>query len=229
MQVIVFDTETTGLRPGSICQLAYIVAEIPKEGGGGGVGGGAGGSGSAGGAGGSGDSAGSGGSGEGVVEAKNMYFTVGYVPKSASDIHGLTADKLRELSGGKSFKDRVNEIKADFAACDLWIAHNIDFDRSFLLMEFLRVGRPPREARNYCTMKELAPECKLPPTRGGSSYKYPTLKEAVEHLGIKDEDIRALCADAFRADISERFHDARYDVAATYLCFRAAVALGIAP
>ena len=197
MRVIVFDTETTGLRPGHICQLAYLVAEDPGAG--------------------------------GVVDAKNMYFAVPHVPEGAAKIHGLTADALKSLSGGKGFKDRAGEIEDAFGGCDLWIAHNVDFDRSFLLAEFARAGRAPREARNYCTMRELTAECKLPSSRPGMPYKFPTLAQAAKHLKIADESIRRCCVDVFGDCTSNGFHDARYDAAAAYLCFLAALRLGLAP
>jgi DNA polymerase-3 subunit epsilon len=217
MRVIVFDTETTGLRPGSICQLAYIVAEISS----GGV--------SSNGGGGSIGSGGSIGAGVSIVEAKNIYFAVPFVPNDAAKIHGLTADILERLSGGQTFSDRADEIEAAFSACGLWVAHNVDFDRSFLLAEFRKAGRAPREGRNYCTMRELAPECKLPPTRLGMSYKYPTLEQAASHLKITGADIRACCESAFGDGQGASFHDARYDSATAYLCFLAAIELGIAP
>jgi DNA polymerase-3 subunit epsilon len=195
MRVIVFDTETTGLRPGYICQLAYIISDADGQ----------------------------------ITEAKNYYFKVSFMPTAASRVHGLTADALLGLSSGLAFADRAGEIEAAFAQSSLWVAHNIDFDRAFLMSEFRHSGIALHEARNFCTMRELAKECKLPSTKPGGRYKFPTLAQAAAHLGISDSDISKCREEAFGNVERRQYHEARYDAAATYLCYRRAVAMGIAP
>ena len=58
---IYFDTETTGLTPGRIIELAYILDYGTR------------------------------------VETKNFFFAVDYVPESASKIHGITTEKLKNV------------------------------------------------------------------------------------------------------------------------------------
>ena len=72
--LLFLDTETTGLAPGNICQLSYVMQ-----------------------------------SDSGVI-AKNMFFKVDHVPKEAVAIHGFSAEKLKVLSNGSTFKDRIEEI-----------------------------------------------------------------------------------------------------------------------
>lgn len=172
------DTETTGLVPGNICQLSYLMESEEK------------------------------------VIPKNMFFKVDYMPEEAYKIHGFSVDILKELSGGKTFSDRIDEINADFQSADLIIAHNVSFDLSFLREEFSRAGLDLIIKDAFCTMKKTVPVCKIPRAKG-AWYKYPKLNELCAFLGINDKEIILKAKNLFGASCS--YHDSRFDTMAVYL------------
>jgi len=221
MKTLVFDTETTGFRPGQICQLAYVTED--GEG--------------------------------GPVRASNLFFRVDSVEPGAEAVHGFSAESLAGLSGGRCFADRAQEVLDAFAGCDLWVAHNFQFDKGFLIAEFRRTKKfLPFPQRTLCTMRHFTPICKLPPVAGRTSnrpypgapmqmYKFPSLSELCAFLGITEDDVLALTNELFPADDSAAAggegkaqccgqgcgadhangaHDARYDACATFLCYKRA-------
>ena len=176
--LLFFDTETTGLRPGKICQISYIMQDV-----------------------------------NGVV-AKNFYFTVPFVEPSAQMVHGLSCEKLKFLSGGKTFEDSIDEIAQDFKRADCIVAHNLSFDLSFLRAEFENCGVEFRYKEGFCSMKSATPICKL--TRSnGCAYKYPKLAELTAFCGITERDIKDFTWNYFGDDGD--YHDARYDTSAMCL------------
>jgi DNA polymerase-3 subunit epsilon len=198
MREIVFDTETTGFKPGSICQLSYIIDD-----------------------------------GAAPAKGKNLFFSVGWVDPGASRVHGFTADTLASLSGGRKFADHADELIDDFSSASVLVAHNYDFDSKFLDAEFGRAGKSLRFAgAPLCTMKHFTPICKLPPARAGigrGDYKYPSLPELIRFFGIGEAEISEFAASAFGLGDRLKSHDARFDSAATYLCYRAAKERGYLP
>ena len=180
MSIIFFDTETTGLAPGQICQLAYVKLFAGGE-----------------------------------ISGANYYFRVEHMPEAATEIHGLTAELLLELSGGKTFADFAGEISAEFSAADMLVAHNFPFDRDFLSAELARAGKFFRYNGSFCTMRKLTPVMKLFRS-DGRTYKYPRLEEVGDFFGIKEE--AEMLAKTLFAD-SAGFHDARYDAALVYSAF----------
>ena len=182
--IIYFDTETTGLRPGKICQLSYVMQ------------------------------------GEEGVTAKNMFFHVGDVEPSAAAVHGFTADVLYELSEGKIFADRAEEIAADFNAAEVVVAHNFSFDEMFMRAEFERIGERFSYKNSLCSMKKFTPVCRLP-RANGAAFKYPKLAELCEFLDIYPYDVTRESMRLFKAAPSA--HDARYDAAALYLAMNTAM------
>lgn len=176
--VIYFDTETTGLHPGQICQLSYIMQTAT------------------------------------AVTAKNFFFEVDAVEYSAFLVHGFSVDKLRVLSNGKKFSDRIDEIEQDFRSADMVVSHNVNFDFSFMRAEFERVGRVFAVNKEFCSMKKCTPVCKLMRSNG-ISYKYPKLSELCAYLQIKDLEIKNTSEQIFGVDAG--YHDARFDTTAVYL------------
>ncbi len=182
--ILYFDTETTGLRPGQICQLSYIIQDQFGE------------------------------------IFKNYFFTVDSVEYSAFLVHGFSAQKLYALSGGKRFVDHIKEIAFDFASADLIVAHNIDFDLSFLRTEFERAGVLFKYKNALCSMKTAVPLCKLPRSRG-VGYKYPRLGELCNYFAVTESEIESFERKYFAESTSA--HDARYDTTALYLCVKKAM------
>ena len=162
----------------------------------------------------------------GPVLTKNLYFKVGYVEPGAERVHGLSVPVLDKLSGGRAFADCAEEIYNDFMSCGFWIAHNYDFDRRFLEVEFRRAGIEFFGKKHFCTMRGLTSVCKLP--RAGKKYspggyKYPRLSELMDCLGISTEEITKQASALFSTPETSGFHDARVDTAAVYLCYKKGV------
>ncbi len=176
--ILFLDTETSGLRPGQICQLSYLCQY--KDG----------------------------------VVAKNYFFTVDYVEMGAYAVHGFSVQKLKELSNGKRFEDRLSEFDKDIRSADLIITHNTDFDFMFLREEYARSGDCFTYKDSLCSMKTSTPVCKIPKTRG-VGYKYPKLVELCDFMNISEGEIDAKTIELFGTDVG--FHDARFDTVATYL------------
>ena len=193
MRTITFDTETTGLKPGNICQLAYIIDD------------------------------------EGTITGKCFFFKVDYVEPGAQRVHGFSTDMLNKLSGGRGFGEFAAQISDDFNSCGFCIAHNYNFDNSFLLAECKRHGisisiKPDSQ---FCTMLHFTPILKLPRASASGQYKYPTLSELAAFLAITDGEISSLTHKAFGSDGRDKLalyhHDARFDCAAAYLCYKKGV------
>jgi DNA polymerase-3 subunit epsilon len=177
MSVLYFDTETTGLFPGQICQLAYIVET------------------------------------QCGVTSKNFYFAVDYVEPAAAAITGLTVPRLLVLSEGRMLGEYIDEIEADFLSADVLVAHNFNFDWSFMRAEFERHCKRFWFKEKFCTMREFTKRLKLPSARG--YYKYPSLEEFAAYYGITDSDASQLALTLFNDVYSA--HDARYDASKMYL------------
>lgn len=151
-----------------------------------------------------------------ILDSKNFYFYLSEVDNGASRVHGLTPSVLRELSGGKVFKDFSQEIKKDLKDNTI-ICHNVDFDLSFLEQEFKRIGVEDKIYEDcFCTMQAYTNILKLP--HPYYHHKYPKLEETIYYLGIERKQIKDVINRSFKS--SSGFHDARFDVACTYLIYR---------
>lgn len=179
MKYIIFDTETTGLKPGQIGQLSYAIVDTDKK----------------------------------KATGKNFYFEVYQMDEKAQEVHGLSIEKLKELSGGKTFMDNSEEIFEDFAG-KIWVGHNIQFDIKFLDKELERCQMYYELRDSFCTMRHFTDVMRIPSTRG---FKFPRLEELVNFLGITPKEIETFANTIFGG--FSGYHDARYDVAATTLCF----------
>ncbi len=177
--VLYFDTETTGLIPGRIIQLAYILDDGVS------------------------------------VRGKNFYFAVDYIEPSASAVHGITVEKLKVLSGGKTFSDYEDEIFDDFSSADVIVAHNVNFDLNFMIAEFKYLDRVFRYNESFDTMKFFTPIMKLP-RHTSNSYKYPKLTELTEFAQVYSYDVTTAAMKIFDG-ISMGFHEAAFDTTAMYL------------
>lgn len=177
--ILYLDTETTGLYPGNICQLSYIMQD-KKD-----------------------------------IFAKNLFFAVDNVDYGAYCVHGLSVSKLKILSDGKRFSDKIAEIKTDFNKADVVVSHNTAFDFMFLRAEFDRSGEIFSTNKDFCSMKNNVSVCKLPKTRG-RGYKYPKLNELCNRFAITDYDVIEKTKQLFGEDI-KGFHDARFDTTAVFL------------
>ena len=177
--IIYFDTETTGLYPGRIIQLSYVLEDGES------------------------------------VKGKNFYFFVEWIDPSATKVHGITVEKLAELSKGKTFSDYADEIYEDFKNASLVVAHNVRFDLGFMIAEFKYLDTVFRYRESFDTMKYFTPIMKL--TREGKpNYKYPKLTELTEFAEVFPYDVSKASRDIF-GDYATDFHQAVFDTTAMYL------------
>ncbi len=148
------------------------------------------------------------------IKGKNFYFQVDEMDYFAEQVHGLSIEKLKVLSGGKRLKDHIEEIVSDFSRASLYVAHNANFDMNYLKHDFNQIGYefPVRDV--FCTMKNTVAICKLNKTRG-NGYKYPKLNELCTFFGISDDVVLTYTKKAFGN--SQSFHDARFDTMAMFL------------
>lgn len=180
MKFIIFDTETTGLKPGQIGQLTYAILDMETR----------------------------------RAKSKNFYFAVDSMEASAEQVHGLSKEKLMELSKGEVFADRAEEILQDFSG-KVWVGHNVNFDIKFLEAELERNRMYFEHTTTYCTMKNFTNIAKIPGKNG--KYKFPKLEELVRFMNITEKEIEEFAVKLFGG--FSGYHDARYDVAATALIF----------
>ena len=177
--ILYFDTETTGINPGRIIQLAYVMDYGDR------------------------------------VECKNFFFAVDYIEPSATAVHGIDVEKLKVLSGGRTFSDYADEIYDDFLAAKYVVAHNFKFDLNFMIAEFRYLDRIFRYNDALDTMRYFTPIMKLP-RAGAGGYKYPKLSELKEYAEVYDYDVSRFTMNNFAGDTG-LYHDARFDTAAMYL------------
>ena len=181
--ILYFDTETTGLYPGRIIQLAYILDDGTEP------------------------------------RGKNFFFAVDYIEPSAVAVHGINVEKLKVLSGGKTFSDYADEIFDDFAAADLIVAHNVKFDLEFMMAEFRYLDRIFRYKECLDTMRYFTPIMKLPRATS-AGYKFPKLTELIDYAEVFPYDVSRASKTIF-GETTALFHEASFDTTAMYLAVRA--------
>ena len=108
----------------------------------------------------------------------------------------------------------LQEIQKDFDSADVIVAHNVNFDFSFLRKEFESCGKIFYAQESFCTMKKSVPVCKIP-RANHRGYKYPKLCELCAYLGISDDLINQTTKTLFGKQVG--YHDARFDTTALYL------------
>ena len=156
-------------------------------------------------------------------DAKNFFFTVDSMNPYALKVHGLSRLKLEQLSGGERFKDRCEELCADFSAADIIVGHNVKSDIKRLDGEFWRLGTHWSPKAVLCTMQYFNNALQLNGVLG--QKKYPRLSELCGYYNVADDVVLNMCHILFNAaGISN--HDARFDASATYLCLLAAKRVG---
>jgi len=76
-----------------------------------------------------------------IVDSKNFYLDVDVeIEEGASDIHGITKERIIKLSEGRKFKDVAFEVFWDLNNSKV-VCHNTDFDLSFIEREFSTLFR----------------------------------------------------------------------------------------
>jgi DNA polymerase III epsilon subunit-like protein len=187
MRILVFDTETSGLNPqwNVILQLAYQIVDTDSW---------------------------------ATLKTINHYFAwpedKARVTQEAIAVNGLT----EEFLGSKQLSNRktaLEEFVKDKDSCDLLVAHNLEFDKNFIIAACREEGVKYANsgwAKSYDTMKRTTSYCQIPKA-WGNGYKWPKLTELADCLYIDYSNIS--------------LHDSSGDVELTKLCFEGIVANGL--
>ena len=187
MRILIFDTETSGTNPGwnVILQLSYQIVDSNSW---------------------------------ASIKTVNHYFPwpqdKSRVSPDAICVNGLTEDVLSEkpLSDRKS---ALEEFVCDKDSCDLLVAHNLEFDKKFIIVSCQEEGVKYASSgwsNSYDTMKRTTNYCQIP--KGwGNGYKWPKLTELADCLGIDYSNIS--------------LHDSSGDVELTKRCLEQIIAEGL--
>lgn len=159
MQIIIFDTETTGLivknepitKQPHLLQLSWIVVN------------------------------------DNSVETKDYYVKIPLyieIPDYITKINGITREICQDL--GMPLCDIMDEFLEDFMKSDYIVGHNIDFDMNIIDFELNRNNHTSinsmvksTNSEVYCTMKHGTNITKIKRNNG---YKYPKLIELYQYL-----------------------------------------------
>lgn len=163
--------------------------------------------------------------GNGPSGVENIYMDASYIEEQASEVTGLTIDKIHTLSGGKKFNEFAGQIYTDIEDAVI-IGHNSSFDVRFLKEEFRRCGVTFKPKKVACTMEVMRDIIKLPRKHGGG-YKNPKLSDVLEYLEISEKDVERFTQAVFKTNESVSAHDSRYDAIAVYLICKKLRRLGI--
>ena len=156
----------------------------------------------------------------GALAADNLFFAVDSMSEGSQEVHGMSIGQLAELSGGRTFADRAQELFEVFSRADLLVGHNVAFDDRYIRVEFERAGLKLPKIRTFCTMNFFTPLMSLKRKVQTGRPKPPKLGELVEYYGVTQEEIQQKCDELFAG--GEAAHDARFDTVATWLCMRRA-------
>lgn len=110
------------------------------------------------------------------------------ISEESINIHGITGEKCREK--GRKIEDVLTEFSNILQTTDILIAHNINFDKNIIMVEYLRnnmshnFSPQNHSIPQFCTMKESIELCNIVRrNKYGQKYKkYPKLIELHQHL-----------------------------------------------
>lgn len=132
-----------------------------------------------------------------LVDTTVFAFWTGIEP-DAQAIHGVDEASIR-LYGWDP--DTTMKLFMEWAQrCDLFIAHNDQFDTRIMQCFASRSGWNPaifHDAKKYCTMTTSTHICKIPQTNGRAGNKWPKLNEAYPYFmdGAQFKDAHNALAD----------------------------------
>jgi DNA polymerase III epsilon subunit-like protein len=111
------------------------------------------------------------------------------ITKETEKIHHITREKISKLSNKKkgSIASVLNEFLRNVEEADVIVGHNVDFDRTMIISEVLRINEHKNEkllnimfddSRFECTQKITKPTIKS----GKYKWKGPKLIESYKHF-----------------------------------------------
>jgi len=146
-----------------------------------------------------------------IINAINRYY-----PSSKSPYYNTRYFSQKTTGKFKSFNED-EELKEIILQSSEIIGHNIHHDISLLRLSNII---PFFNIKMFCTMRKYKDIIKIPMSNS-SDYKFPTLRELMLFLKVNSEDIIKLARDIFKADAYGKltFHNAMFDVTATYIAY----------
>lgn len=109
------------------------------------------------------------------------------VSSRAIEVNGLTRERLKEL-GTTTVNAGVSDFDNALSRAGLAVAHNATFDIPFVNHMYIEAGLSvPKWPETYDTMREMTDFCAIPGYYG--DYKWPKLVELADCLGVDDSDI----------------------------------------
>ncbi len=162
---------------------------------------------------------------DGAVEARNYYFSVDDMSPGAQEVHGLSMERLHELSGQTWFEDKAEEILQDFNQARLLVGHNVAADERYLRVEMERAGLKLKKIPTFCTMNFASGIMNMQRKVVTGRPKPPKLSELAAFYGVSEDEVLAQTRALFKAE-DAGLHDARFDTVMTWLSFAKALEAG---
>lgn len=108
------------------------------------------------------------------------------IPEESTEIHGITNNMMK---GGKDIRRVLIKFANDYANCKIIVAHNINFDKKMMDVEFYREGMigylDKFRKKMFCTMQSSKTFCNLTMISkytGKTMLKWPKLCELHDKL-----------------------------------------------
>ena len=161
----------------------------------------------------------------GTVSGHNYFFSVDDMSAGAQEVHGFSREMLSELSCDTWFEDKADEILTVFNSAKLLIGHNVAADERYLRVEMVRAGLKLKKIQTFCTMNYASGIMNMQRKVVTGRPKPPKLQELAEYYNVSPQEVEEKTRQWFHS-VGTTLHDARYDTAMTYLCFKRAIEKG---
>lgn len=133
------------------------------------------------------------------------------IHEKSVEIHGLTHTFLQE--NGRHIVDILHDFRTTTKKCDLYIAHNVSFDKPIIEKECERndlISVFKEGAEHFCTMKSNIKRCGITREyKGKQTLKYPTLLEL--HNTVFSNESNGIN--------QTKLHNALFDILLTLRCY----------
>lgn len=125
------------------------------------------------------------------------------IPYQITLLTGITND---DVLNAPYFEELVDDIES-FIGDSVLVAHNLQFDYSFLRAEFLRAGKETKQIKKVCTLKlarKLYPE--LPSKSLGKVVKHLRIKHVNVHRALGDATVTAKLLNKMLKKLEDEYH-----------------------
>lgn len=161
-----------------------------------------------------------------LIDCDNFYIEQEYIDPGASEVNGITVEKLKELSAAQPSEalERFNRLIETYKP--IFIAHNAKFDRDTIINLYRQCGKEPnlQSLQCYCTFFNSGA---FSHEKGKGTRKLTRLAEI---NSISDTDVQEYLGSIklfSNRRAASHAHDALYDVVMLYLLSRKVKLLGV--